>query len=132
MAQPAHPTKAQAISQLRAPLRSSKPGTTIPRLGLGTWQAASEHVEEAVLVALQSGIRHVDTASEYGVEKQVGNAIKRAMETMGLQRDDLHVTTKVRRDLASHVLSLAGSLALSAALECGPLAGGGGLPQVAV
>ena len=96
MAQPAHPTKAQAISQLRAPLRSSKPGTTIPRLGLGTWQAASEHVEEAVLVALQSGIRHVDTASEYGVERQVGNAIKRAMETMGLQRDDLHVTTKAR------------------------------------
>ena len=132
MAQPAHPTKAQAISQLRAPLRSSKPGTTIPRLGLGTWQAASEHVEEAVLVALQSGIRHVDTASEYGVEKQVGNAIKRDGDHGTPERRPSRDHQGARRDLASHVLSLAGSLALSAALKCGPRTGGGGLPQVAV
>ena len=94
MAQPSHLTKAQAIAQLRVPLQSAKAGATIPRLGLGTWQAASEHVEEGVSVALECGIRHLDTASEYRVEKQVGNAIKRAMETMGIQRHEIHVTTK--------------------------------------
>ena len=132
LAQPAHPS--QAISQLRAPLRSSKPGTTIPRLGLGTWQAASEHVEEAVFVALQSGIRHVDTASEYGVEKQVGNAIKRAMKTTGIQRDDIQVTTKARlsaRCIRCYPRLIRRRLTRFAALEYRPLAGGGGLPQVA-
>ena len=95
MAQPTRRSDAPPILQLRAPLESAKPGATIPRLGLGTWQAGAEQIEEAVRVALECGIRHFDTASEYGVEKQVGAAIKRALETTELRREDLHVTTKV-------------------------------------
>lgn len=133
MAQPTRSTEAPSISQLRAPLKSAKPGATIPRLGLGTWQAASEQVEEAVRVALECGIRHVDTASEYGVEKQVGAAIRRALETTDLRREDLHVTTKVRFALlicsSRHCLCSHNALA---ALERGPRARGGGVPQVAL
>lgn len=107
MAQPLR-KDAPPISQLRAPLESAKPGATIPRLGLGTWQAEAGQVEDAVRVALECGIRHIDTASEYGVEKQVGAAIKRALETTDLRREDLHVTTKVRqRELLSHAVRCA-------------------------
>jgi alcohol dehydrogenase (NADP+) len=65
-------------------------GAQIPALGLGTWQDAAAQ-EAAVLVALQAGYRHIDTARCYGTEKAVGKAIKQS----GVPRSEIFVTSKL-------------------------------------
>ena len=51
-------------------------GVEIPRLGLGTWQAQADGTaRQAVEWALEAGYRHIDTASAYGNEEDVGAAI---------------------------------------------------------
>jgi len=67
------------------------PGGAIPVLGLGTWQAGGGAAERAVSAALQLGYRHIDTATMYGNEGEVG----RALATVGIDRDDVFVTTKL-------------------------------------
>ncbi len=70
------------------------PGGAIPVLGLGTWQSEGSDAELAVSTALQLGYRHLDTATGYGNEAQVG----RALAQVGLDRDDVFVTTKLPPD----------------------------------
>ncbi len=69
-------------------------GTKIPILGLGVWQVPSKICEEAVLVALKAGYRHIDTAAIYGNEENVGNAIKKS----GISRGEIFITTKLWND----------------------------------
>jgi 2,5-diketo-D-gluconate reductase A len=66
-------------------------GTTMPILGLGTWQLRGRDAGNAVLRALEIGYRHIDTATAYGNEEQVGEA---AAES-GVPREELFVTTKL-------------------------------------
>jgi 2,5-diketo-D-gluconate reductase A len=66
-------------------------GTSMPVLGLGTWQARGRSAVDAVLRALEVGYRHIDTATVYGNEKQVGQAIGDS----GVARDAIFVTTKL-------------------------------------
>jgi len=70
------------------------PGGEIPVLGLGTWQARGGVAERSVSTALQLGYRHIDTATMYGNEGEVG----RALATVGIDRDDVFVTTKLPPD----------------------------------
>ena len=70
-------------------------GTTMPRLGLGTYRSAEgEEVEQEVACALEIGYRGIDTASLYGNESGVGAAIRAS----GIPRGELFVTTKVWDD----------------------------------
>jgi diketogulonate reductase-like aldo/keto reductase len=67
-------------------------GTTIPLLGLGVYQTPrGEVAEEAVATALETGYRHIDTASMYGNEESVG----RAVLNCGIPREDIWITTKL-------------------------------------
>jgi 2,5-diketo-D-gluconate reductase A len=68
--------------------------TTIPQLGLGTWQVPAEDAERVVSEALEIGYRHVDTAQMYGNEEAVGQAVRES----GLSRDEVFVTTKLAND----------------------------------
>jgi diketogulonate reductase-like aldo/keto reductase len=70
-------------------------GVRMPILGLGTWQSKKKECENAVYVALKDGYRHIDTAQIYGNEREVGNAIRRAMRDFKIKRKELFVTTKV-------------------------------------
>jgi 2,5-diketo-D-gluconate reductase A len=63
----------------------------MPLLGLGTWDARGRRAVAAVRHALEIGYRHVDTATMYGNERQVGQAVA---ET-GVPRAELFVTTKL-------------------------------------
>jgi len=61
-------------------------------LGLGVWQIPDgKPVQEAVHWALESGIRHIDTARFYRNERGVGDAIR----TSGVPREEIWVTTKL-------------------------------------
>jgi diketogulonate reductase-like aldo/keto reductase len=66
-------------------------GTKMPILGLGTWDARGGAAISAILSALEAGYRHIDTATAYDNEEQVGRAIAKS----GLPREEIFVTTKL-------------------------------------
>lgn len=66
-------------------------GGTMPLLGFGTWQIKGPDAERATSAALRAGYRHVDTATMYGNEAEVGAAIAAS----GIDRAELFVTTKL-------------------------------------
>ena len=65
-------------------------GATMPLLGLGTWELEGKVAEDAVASALEVGYRHLDTATVYRNEREVGAALRNS----GVPRDDVFVTTK--------------------------------------
>ncbi|SDX48340.1 aldo/keto reductase [Salimicrobium album] len=69
-------------------------GVKIPQLGLGVYKVAQEEAKETVSTALDLGYRHIDTASFYGNEREVGSAIAES----NIPREEIFVTTKVWND----------------------------------
>jgi diketogulonate reductase-like aldo/keto reductase len=65
-------------------------GVRIPRLGLGVFRAG-DGTRDAVRWALEAGYRHIDTATIYGNEADVGAALRDS----GVPRDEVFVTTKL-------------------------------------
>ncbi|EJC97774.1 Aldo/keto reductase [Fomitiporia mediterranea MF3/22] len=66
-------------------------GAKMPTVGLGTWRSKPGDVEHAVEAALKYGYRHIDTATAYGNEEEVGKGIKMS----GIPREELFLTTKL-------------------------------------
>ncbi len=66
-------------------------GVRMPLLGFGTWQISGRRATDAVSLALQAGYRHIDTATMYGNESQVGAAVRES----GLPREQIFITTKL-------------------------------------
>lgn len=64
---------------------------SIPCIGLGTWSISGPECSQAVTSALEAGYRHIDTASAYGNEEDVGQGIRDS----GIAREDIFLTTKV-------------------------------------
>jgi diketogulonate reductase-like aldo/keto reductase len=71
-------------------------GTSMPLLGLGTWQARGRAGADAVRRALELGYRLVDTATAYGNEAEVGRAVAES----AVPRDEIFVTTKLPQSRA--------------------------------
>lgn len=68
----------------------------MPLVGLGTWKSAPGQVKQAVLAALDCGYRHIDCASAYGNEQEVGEALAlRVGPGKALQREEVFVTSKL-------------------------------------
>jgi 2,5-diketo-D-gluconate reductase A len=67
-------------------------GVEMPILGFGVFQISDPaECEKAVVEAIQSGYRLIDTAASYKNEGAVGNAIKKS----GVDRKELFITTKL-------------------------------------
>jgi 2,5-diketo-D-gluconate reductase A len=64
----------------------------IPAIGLGTWPLTGEPATDAVLTAIESGYRSIDTAAVYENEEAVGRALSECM----VPRGELFVCTKLR------------------------------------
>ena len=71
-------------------------GGQMPLLGFGTWQLKGDDAVTATAAALEAGYRHLDTATVYGNEGEVG----RALADSGVDRQDVFLTTKVNPKLA--------------------------------
>ena len=69
-------------------------GVAMPMVGFGTWQLRGSAGYEAILVALQAGYRHIDTARKYGTERAVGEG----MRACGIPRQDIFLCTKVSHE----------------------------------
>jgi len=67
-------------------------GGRMPMVGFGTWKLRHGQARSAVLAALDVGYRHVDTATMYGNEAEVGQAVADS----GLDRGDVFLATKIR------------------------------------
>ena len=68
-------------------------GSTVPKLGFGTWEILGRDCEEAVADALEIGYRHIDTAQAYDNEAEVG----KALAASSVPRQELWLTTKLWR-----------------------------------
>ncbi|MBQ0369668.1 aldo/keto reductase [Providencia rettgeri] len=67
-------------------------GVEMPLLGFGVFQMTdADECERAVIDALETGYRLIDTAASYQNETQVGNALKQSQ----IAREDLFITTKL-------------------------------------
>ncbi|MDR6371968.1 diketogulonate reductase-like aldo/keto reductase [Chryseobacterium bernardetii] len=67
-------------------------GVDIPALGFGVWQMEDlKECENAVIKAIQTGYRMIDTAAIYQNETAVGAGVKNS----GVDRDELFITSKV-------------------------------------
>lgn len=74
--------------------------TGIPPIGLGTFGSdkySAGQVADAVSDAISIGYRHIDCASVYGNEVEVGRAIESALRG-GVKREDLWITSKLWND----------------------------------
>jgi len=88
------------VDPRRVPSRALHTGARIPAVGLGTFGSdrySPQEVGAAVLGALSAGYRHVDCASVYGNEREVGRSLRAAMDG-GLRREDLWITSKLWND----------------------------------
>ena len=67
-------------------------GVEMPRIGLGVYKMTEpEATITAITTALETGYRHIDTASLYANEKEVGEAVRAS----NVAREDIFITTKV-------------------------------------
>ena len=65
---------------------------SMPKIGFGVFRLTdSKECEEAVVQAIQTGYRLIDTAAAYENEEAVGRAIRRC----GVPREQLFLTTKL-------------------------------------
>ena len=69
----------------------TKNNSTIPSIGLGTWDLRGNSGEDVINLALDLGYRHIDTAQMYENEKEVGNAVKNSK----ISRENIFITTKI-------------------------------------
>ena len=75
-------------------------GSRIPLLGFGTWQITGDDAVRATSAALETGYRHLDTATVYGNEGEVG----RALADSGVPREEVFLTTKCPGNAAGREL----------------------------
>ena len=71
-------------------------GAQIPVLGFGVFRVPEKDIcRQAVLDALRTGYRLIDTAAVYGNEDAVGDAIREAAEEGIYTREEIFLTSKV-------------------------------------
>ena len=70
-------------------------GYEMPINGLGTYSLHGDECRNSVRSALESGVRLIDTASAYGNEEEIGEAIRQAIDDGIVEREDIFVITKI-------------------------------------
>ena len=92
----------EKINPSIVPSRTLNTGAVMPAIGLGTFGSdhiTNEQIANAVKEAIRMGVRHIDCASVYGNEKEVGAAIREIIEEGTVTREELWITSKVWNDM---------------------------------
>ncbi|MCB0744934.1 MAG: aldo/keto reductase [Ignavibacteriae bacterium] len=79
----------------------------MPSIGFGTFGSDSvngEVIADTVEKAIYSGYRHIDCASVYGNEKNIGEALKKIFSNNEFNRKDFWITSKVWNDMHDNVV----------------------------
>lgn len=69
-------------------------GVLLPAIGFGTYKATDGNGKQSISDALETGYRYLDTASFYGNEAEIGEAVKES----GIPREELFLASKVWKD----------------------------------
>ncbi len=83
------------------PFKTLYTGAKVPTIGLGTFGSDrfnGEQIAQAVKGAISIGYRHIDCASVYGNERNIGQSLKEAIDG-GVNREQLWITSKVWNDM---------------------------------
>jgi len=89
------------VDPATVPFRELVTGARMPAIGLGTFgsdHVSPDRVAEAVRGAVEAGYRHIDCASVYGNELEVGASLEQVLRG-GVPREDLWVTSKLWNDM---------------------------------
>ncbi|RYR45179.1 hypothetical protein Ahy_A07g031039 [Arachis hypogaea] len=70
---------------------------SMPVIGMGSAPdfTCKKDAKEAIVEAVRQGYRHFDTATAYGSEQALGEALKEAIQLGLVTRQDLFVTSKL-------------------------------------
>ena len=82
----------------KPPVITLSSGYTMPVLGLGTYSLHGDECINAILSAIKLGYRKFDTATFYGNEEEVGEAIRRS----GVPREEFFICTKLYPNEFAH------------------------------
>jgi alcohol dehydrogenase (NADP+) len=90
----------EPVDPLSVPTRTLRSGATMPAIGVGTF--GSDHVDHATVArsvgtALELGYRHIDCASVYRNEPEIGDVLRKTIAG-GWLRDELWISSKVWND----------------------------------
>ncbi|XP_049879155.1 aldo-keto reductase AKR2E4-like isoform X2 [Pectinophora gossypiella] len=85
---------------VEAPRIEMNDGNKIPIIALGTYGSAQDvqRMRQTVTWAVEAGYRHIDTASIYKNEEQIGQGIKDVVNKGLVKRENLFITTKLWND----------------------------------
>jgi alcohol dehydrogenase (NADP+) len=89
------------IDPASVPYKVTNTGDRIPLVGLGTFGSdkfSGEQIATTVKDAISKGYRHLDCASVYGNEKEIGKALKEVFDSGLVKREELWITSKVWND----------------------------------
>ncbi|MHA6693018.1 aldo/keto reductase [Homoserinimonas sp. A520] len=73
------------------PMKTLNDGHQLPALGFGSYKLRGDEGIDAIVSALETGYRLLDTALNYENEHEVGEAVRRS----GIPREEIFVTTKL-------------------------------------
>uniref|UniRef100_A0A1J3GEB2 Aldo-keto reductase family 4 member C8 n=1 Tax=Noccaea caerulescens TaxID=107243 RepID=A0A1J3GEB2_NOCCA len=78
---------------MAAPIRffELNTGAKLPSVALGTYAVVPATIEQAVKI----GYRHIDCASIYGNEKEIGSVLKKIIDDGVVKREELFITSKL-------------------------------------
>lgn len=68
---------------------------TLPALGLGTWKSGGGQVGQAVAEAIEIGYRHIDCASIYQNQQEIGTVLADTLKSDRVKREELWITSKL-------------------------------------
>jgi len=92
----------KTINSENVPVLTLSNGAKIPVIGLGTFGSDNynnEIIAGAVKVAIEMGYRHIDCASVYGNEKEIGEVLSQLISEGKVKREELWITSKVWNDM---------------------------------
>lgn len=90
-----------AIDPQSVPHQRCYSGAEIPCIGLGTFgsdRITAEEIAGAVKEAIALGYRHIDCASVYGNEAEIGRVLREVLSSGLVKREDLWITSKLWND----------------------------------
>ena len=70
-------------------------GVKMPMIGFGVFEIPKEETARCIYEALEVGYRLIDTAQAYYNEEETGDGIRQAIQKLGINREDIFLTTKV-------------------------------------
>jgi alcohol dehydrogenase (NADP+) len=93
-------TNSKGVDPAAVPAKVLPTGARLPVVGLGTFgndRYSGAVIADAVEDAIMLGYRHIDCASVYGNEAEVGRALRKVMAG-GVKREELWITSKLWND----------------------------------